>query len=48
MFNPIIRGWLQYYGRFLPVGALSADASTGPIVGQLGRSEIQEAAQAFA
>ena len=32
----------------LPVGALSADASTGSIVGPLGRSEIQEAAQAFA
>ena len=32
----------------LPVGALSADAATGSIVGPLGRSEIQEAAQAFA
>jgi RNA-directed DNA polymerase len=47
MFNPIIRGWLQYYGRFYR-SALSADASTGSIIGPLGRSEIQEAAQAFA
>jgi helix-hairpin-helix protein len=31
-----------------PRGALSADAATGSIVGPLGRSEIQEAAQAFA
>jgi len=45
MFNPIIRGWLQYYGRFSPVGALSADAATGSIVGPVGRPEVQEAAQ---
>ena len=32
----------------LSVGALSADAATGSIVGPVGRSEIQEAAQAFA
>jgi len=32
----------------LPVGALSADAATGSIVGPLGLSEIPEAARAFA
>ena len=32
----------------LPVGALSADAATGSIVGPVGRSEIQEAARTFA
>jgi len=26
MFNPIIRGWLQYYGRYVSLGALPDDA----------------------
>src|ERR1017187_3358504 len=32
----------------LPVGALSADASTGSIAGPLGRAEVQEVAWSFA
>jgi hypothetical protein len=32
----------------LPVGTLSADAATGSIIGPMGQSEIQEAAQTFA
>ena len=27
MLNPIIRGWLQYYGRFYRSALLSADAA---------------------
>jgi RNA-directed DNA polymerase len=28
MYNPVIRGWFQFYGAVLPVGALSAHAAT--------------------
>ncbi len=48
MFNPIIRGLASVLRAVLPVGALSADASTGSIVGPLGRPEVQEAARTFA
>ena len=39
MFNPILRGWLQYYGRYYR-SALYGPCATGPIVGSLGVSEI--------
>jgi len=47
MYNPIIRGWLQYYGRFYR-SALYPPAATGSIAGPVGLSEIQEAEWSFA
>ncbi len=48
MFNPIIRGWLQYYGRYYRSALYPVEASTGPLAGPLGLSEIQEAGRPFA
>jgi hypothetical protein len=39
MFNPIIRGWLHYYGRFYRSAVY---LSTGQSAGALGVTEIQE------
>jgi hypothetical protein len=36
MFNPVIRGWLQYYGRFYRSALYPPNATTGSIVGPLG------------
>jgi hypothetical protein len=44
MFNPIIRGWITYYGRYyklLQIGTLSSIALFGPGLGSLGDGEIQ-------
>ena len=48
MFNPIIRGWLQYYGRFYRSALYPPMRQLDRSLGPLGRSEVQEAAQAFA
>jgi RNA-directed DNA polymerase len=48
MFNPIVRGWLQYYGRFYPSALYPPMRQLDSIIGPLGRAEIQEAARAFA
>ena len=48
MFNPMIRGWLQYYGRFYRSALYPPMRQTGPIIGPLGRAEVQEAARPFA
>src|SRR5713226_479866 len=43
MFNPIIRGWIQYYGRYYR-SALYPTMRTEPRSGPVGQEEIQEAA----
>ena len=48
MFNPIIRGWLQYYGRFYRSALYPPMRQLDTIVGPLGRAEVQEAARSFA
>jgi hypothetical protein len=48
MFDPIVRGWLQYYGRFYRSALFSADAATGSLFGPRGQPEIQEAARPLA
>ncbi|MGH2843971.1 MAG: reverse transcriptase domain-containing protein, partial [Solirubrobacteraceae bacterium] len=41
--NPILAGWMRYYGRVLPVGALSPPAARQRLPEALGREEIQTA-----
>ena len=48
MFNPIIRGWLQYYGRFYRSALYPPMRQLDRSLGPLGRAEIQEAARSFA
>ena len=38
--NPIVRGWMQYYGRVLPVGAVSAPDAHQRLPDALGPQEI--------
>jgi len=48
MFNPIIRGWNQYYGRYYHSALYPTNARTGPRFGPVGQEEIQEAASTSA
>jgi RNA-directed DNA polymerase len=42
MFNPKIRGWLQYYGRYYRSALYPLYATTGPLAGPLGVSEYKK------
>ena len=41
MFNPIIRGWINYYGRYYKVGTLPGVMLSRPALSALGDGEIQ-------
>ena len=45
LYNPIIRGWFQYHGRYYRTALYSVIPPTGRRTGQMGQTEIQEAAQ---
>ena len=45
MFNPIIRGWLQYYGRYYRSALYPPMRQLDRASGPLGQAEIQKAAQ---
>ena len=45
MFNPIIRGWLQYYGRYYRSALYPPMRELDRASGPLGQAEIQEAAR---
>jgi RNA-directed DNA polymerase len=42
--NPIVAGWMNYYGRVLPDGAISAPAARQHLPEALGLEEVQTAA----
>jgi hypothetical protein len=48
MFNPIIRGWLRYYGRFYRSALYPPMRQLDRSLARLGSPEIQEAARPFA
>ena len=48
MFNPIIRGWLQYYGRFYRSALYPPMRQLDRSLARWARAEIQEAARPFA
>ena len=41
MFNPVIRGWITYYGRYYIISTLSNISLSGPVFSELGDGEIQ-------
>ena len=42
MFNPIIRGWIQYYGQFYKSENYMATAVHERGIGALGKTKVQE------
>ena len=44
MFNPMMRGWVNYYGRFYKSALIPDPAPCGSTFGPLGDAEIQTVA----